>query len=163
MTIFGKRLAEYVTFSRFFITLILVVGLTRLVLSLGGVPNATARWFSVTAAAWIGVLYYSVRIHARGFGGSKQLLMVCLLLSLAAQAIIVPAIALAIFTSHDNIYSAPEFSFGQDGKTWSHLAAHLLLGTTAGSLVPWLVGTLILLLTRKMIPGSKSTEATASG
>ena len=35
-----------------------------------------------------------------------------------AQAIIVPAIVLAILTGTDNIFSAPEYSFGGDAKTW---------------------------------------------
>jgi hypothetical protein len=57
-----------------------------------------------------------------------------------AELVIVLAIILAIFTRQDNIYSVPEYSFGQDGKSWLHVAAHAGLGTTIGSLVGWLVG-----------------------
>jgi hypothetical protein len=161
MTIFGKRLSEYVAFSKPFLGLILVVGIARLALSLGGVPSSIAKWISITAVMWMGVLYYSIRVHTSGFGSYKQLLPICVLQSLAAQVIIVPAIVLAIITGHDNIYSAPEFSFGQDGKTWFHVGAHLFIGTTLGSLVGWLVGCLIMFATKKLVTRGKDTKAAA--
>ena len=159
MTIFGKRLSDYVAFSKLFLGLILVVGIARLALSLGGVPNAAAKWLSITAVIWIGVLYYSVRIHTSGFGSYKHLLPICVLQGLTAQVVIVPAIILAIFTGNDNIYSAPEYSFGSDGKTWLHVAAHLGLGTTIGPLIGWLVGCLILFATKKLVTKGKDAKA----
>jgi hypothetical protein len=161
MNIFGKRLSEYVAFSKPFLGLILVVGIARLALSLGGVPNSTAKWLSITAVIWVGVLYFSIRVYTSGFGSYKHLLPIFVLQSFAAQVIIVPAIVLAIFTGHDNIYSAPEFSFGQDGKTWFHVGAHLLLGTTIGPLIGWLVGCLIMFATKKLVTRGKDTKAEA--
>lgn len=158
MIIFGKRLSEYLAFSKPFLGLILVVGSARLALSLGGIPSSSVKWLSITAVMWIGILYFAVRIHTSGFGSYKQLLPICVLQSLTAQVIIVPAIVLAIFTGNDNIYSAPEFNFGVDGKTWSHVWAHLLVGTTAGSLVGWLVGCLILFATKKLAPKDKDAN-----
>jgi hypothetical protein len=140
MNIFGKRLAEYVAFSKPFLGLILAVGISRLALSLGGVPNSTAKWLSITAMIWIGILYFSIRVHTSGFGSYKHLLPILVLQSLVAELVIVCAIILAIFTGHDNIYSVPEYSFGQDGKSWLHVAAHAGLGTTISPLVGWLVG-----------------------
>ncbi len=159
MKIFGKDLSEYVAFSKLFLGLIVVVGVVRLALSLGGVPNSTAKWLSISGVIWIGVLYFSIRAHTSGFGSYKQLLPIFVLQSLVAQAIIVPAIVLAIFTGTDNIYSAPEYSGGVDGKTWGHAAAHLFLATTAVSLVGWLVGSLVLIVTKKLVTGGKDTEA----
>jgi hypothetical protein len=161
MTIFGKRLSEYVAFCKPFLILILVVGIARLALSLGGVPNSIARWLSITVVIWIGVLYYAIRVHTSGFGSYKQLLPICVLQSLAAQAVIVPSIILAIFTGKDNIYSVPEYSFGSDGKSWLHVGAHLLLGTTVAPLIGWLVGCLIMFATKKLVTGGKDTKATA--
>ena len=157
MTFFGKSPSEYFALSKPFLGLILVVGIARLALSLSGVPNSTAKWFSVTVVIWIGVLYFAVRIPTNGFGSYKHLLPICVLQSLAAQVVIVPAIVLAIFTGHDNIYSAPEFSFGADGKTWSHVFAHLLIGTTVGSLVGWLFGCVIMFATKKLASRAKDT------
>lgn len=156
MTIFGKRLSEYVAFCKPFLALILVVGIARLAMSLAGVPNSTAKWFSVTAVIWIGVLYYAIRVHTSGFGTYKHLLPICVLQSLAAQLIIVPGIMLAIFTGKDNIFSTPEYAFGSDGKSWLHVAAHLLLGTTIGPLIAWLVGCVIMFATKKLVTKEKA-------
>jgi hypothetical protein len=151
MTIFGKRLSEYVAFSRVFLVLILVVGIARLALSLGGVPNSTAKWLSVTAMVWIGVVYYSIRVYTSGFGSYRQLLVVCVLQNLVAQAVVISGIVIAIATGTGNIFSAPEYAFGADGQSWFHVGAHLLIGTTAGSLVPWLIGSVIMFVTRKLV------------
>jgi hypothetical protein len=152
MTIFGRRLSEYVAFCRPFLILIPVVGIARLVLSIGGVPNSTTKWFSMTALVWIGVVYYSVRVHTGGFGSYKQLLVICALQNLEAQAVAIFGIVLAILTGTGNIYSAPEYAFGGNGATWLHAGAHLLIGTTAGSVIPWIVGSGILAVTRKVSP-----------
>src|SRR5262245_12142805 len=132
MTIFGKPLSGYIEFAKIFMDLIFVVGLIRLALSLDGVPNSTARWFSMTVLVWIGVIYYAVRIHTSGFGSYKQLLVVCALQNFVAQTVAIVAIVLAILTNTGNIFSASEFAFGSDGRTWLHVAAHLFIGTTVG-------------------------------
>jgi len=161
MNFFGKRLSEYVAFAKPFLGLILVVGIARLALSLGGAPNSTTKWISITAVGWIGILYFAIRVHTSGFGSYKQLLPIFVLQSLAAQAIIVPGIIIAIFTGNDNIFSAPEYSFGGDGKTWLHVGAHLVIGTIIGSLVSWLVGCLIMFATRKLAPRGRDIKVTA--
>lgn len=161
MKIFGKRLSEYLAFCKPFLVLILVVGIVRLALSLGGVSNSTAKWLSITAVIWIGVLYYAIRVHTSGFGSYKQLLPICVLQSLAAQVVIVPAIILAIFTGKDNIYSVPEYAFGSDGKSWLHVGAHLVVGTTVAPLIGWLVGCVIMFATKKLATKDKDTRAAA--
>ena len=150
MNIFGKHLSEYVAFVRWFLVLILVVGLTRLALSLAGVPNSTAKWISVTGVLWLAVLYYSIRVRTSGFGSYKQLLGVIVVLNVVAQAVIITGICIAIFTGTNNIYSASEYAFGGDGKTWLHVVAHLTLGIIFGSLVPWLTGSVIMFASKKL-------------
>ncbi len=159
--IFGKALSEYVAFARVFLVLILIVGFARLALSLAGVPDAAARWVSITAVIWIGVVYYAIRVHRTGFGTYRHLLPIYFLQMLAAQLVIVPAIILAIVTGRDNIFSIPEYAFGQDGKTWAHVFAHLFIGTTVGSLVGWAVGCLILFVARKVAPSAPASVARA--
>jgi hypothetical protein len=161
MTIFGKTLSQYVAFSRLFLGLILVAGVTRLALSLDGVPNSTARWFSMTALGAIGVVYYAIRVHTTGFGSFKQLLVICALQNLVAQAISISGIVLAIVTGTGNIFSSPEFAFGGDGRTWIHAAAHLFGGTTVGSLMPWLIGSAILWITRRLTPSDSKIKSLA--
>ena len=148
MSLFGKSLSNYAAFCKFFLVLIPVVGIIRLVLSLNGTPVETARWLSMSALVWIAVIYYSIRVHTAGFGSYKHLLVVCALLNVSTQVISILAITIAIFTGTSNVFSAPEFSFSPDLRI--HLVAHLFLGTIAGSLVPWLPGSLILAVTRKV-------------
>ena len=149
MTIFGKPLPEYVSFCKVFLILLPLVGIIRLSLSLSGTPNGTARWFSMTALAWIALVYYSIRVHTTGFGSYKQLLVICVLLNLSMQIISIAGIVLAILSNTNNIFSSPEFAFGGDGKTWLHAGAHVVVGIPLGSLIPWLVGSLILTVARK--------------
>jgi hypothetical protein len=161
MTLFGKPFSDYVAFAKPFLGLILVVGIARLALSLAGVPNSTVKWISITAVLWIGVLYYSIRTYTSGFGSYQHLLPICVLQMCTAQVVIVPAIVLAILTGHDNIFTVPEVSFGNDGKTWFHAGAHLLFGTTVGSLISWLVGSLIMFATKKLTTPGKDRKAVA--
>jgi hypothetical protein len=157
---FGKRLSDYIAFCGPFLLLILATGIVRLALSLGGAPNATAKWFSMSALVWIGVLYYSIRVHTTGFGSYKHLLVICTLQNLVAQAIALFGILLAIFTGTDNIFSAPEYSFG-GGNPWFHAAAHALIGTTVGSLMPWLIGSVILFVTKKLSASKDTIKSVA--
>jgi len=158
MTIFGKPLSDYVDFCKVFLILLPLVGVVRLALSLSGTPNSTARWFSMTVLAWIAIIYCSIRVHTRRFGTYKHLLVICALLNLSTQVISIAAIVLAILTDTNNIFSAPEFAFGGDGKTWLHAASHVFIGIPVGSLVGWLMGSLILAATRRVAPSSPQTS-----
>ncbi len=149
---FGKPLYEYIAFAKVFLLLIVVVGLARLALSLAGVENATIKWLSITVVSLVGAVYYSIRVHTSGFGSYKQLLALIFIQSVVGEAIIISGIVIAIVTGRDNIFSAPEYSGGGDGKTWLHAGAHLVLGILAGSLVTWLIGSLILFITKKVAP-----------
>lgn len=148
--IFGKPLSDYVAFCRPFLVLLPLVGIIRLALSLSGTPDTTARWFSMTALVWIAIVYYSIRVYTSGFGSYKQLLVICVLLNFSAQVISIGSIVLAILTDTNNVFSAPEAFFNRDGKTWSHALLHVFVGIPVGSLVAWLIGSLILTVTRKV-------------
>jgi hypothetical protein len=161
MTIFGKRLSEYFNFSKPVLGLIVLVAISRLALSLAGVSNSATKWLSVTIVIWLGVLYFAIRVHTTGFGSYKQLLPICYLMSISAQAVIVPSIILAIVTGHDNIYSIPENFFGNDGKSWFHVAGHVFIGgLSLGPLISWLLGCLIMFITKKAV-GSTDKRASA--
>ena len=153
MIVFEKRFSDYVRFAKLFLILIAAAGITRLALSLSGSPNETAKWFSMTVLMWIAVIYYSIRVYTTGFGSYKHLLPVLALPNFTAQAVAITGITLAIITGNANIFSAPEYAFGGDGKTWTHVAAHAFIGTTMGSVFPWGVGCAILAITRKVARG----------
>lgn len=156
MTIFGKRLSEYVAFCSMFLGIILVVGIARFALSIGGAPNSLAKWVSISGAVLIGTVFYAIRVRSTGFGSYKQLLPIVFLMQGAvAQTIICIAIMVAIFTGHENIYSAPEYGGG--GNQWAHIIAHLTLGAIVGTLIVWLVGCVIMFVYGKLAgsPGSR--------
>jgi hypothetical protein len=149
--IFGKPLSAYVAFAKVILLLIVVVGVARLALSLAGVENATVKWLSISIASLIGLIYFAIRVHTTGFGSYKQLLALIVLQGVVAQTIIIVGIVIAILTGRDNIFSAPEYSGGGDGKTWLHAGAHLIFGVIVGSLIAWLIGSVILFITKKVV------------
>jgi hypothetical protein len=149
---FGKTLSEYISFAKPILLLIIVVGIARLALSLGGVQSSAVKWLSVSAAMFIGLVYFAIRVYTTGFGSYKQLLPLLVIQSLVAQVIIITGIVIAIQTGKDNIFSLPEYAGGQDGKTWLHAGAHLVLGLTVGPLLAWLVGSIIMWVTKKISP-----------
>jgi hypothetical protein len=151
---FGKTVAQYLGFQKVVLALIVLVFLVRLALSLSGTPNATAKWVSVTVVLLFGVVYYGVAVHTRGFGSYKQLLPLLLFQGVLAETLVALAIVLAIVTGTDNIYTAPEYSGGGDGKNWTHVVAHLIVGSVVLPLVTWAISSLVLLVTKKVAPRS---------
>jgi len=149
---FGKSVGQYVSFQRWFLVAIVVVFVVRLGLSLAGTPNATAKWVSVTVMLLLGTLYYGVAVHTRGFGSYKQLYPLLLFQSLLGEGLVALAIVLAIVTAQDNIYTAPEYSGGGDGKNWMHVFAHVVVAAVILPLVSWAIASLVLLVTKKVVP-----------
>ena len=149
---FGKTVGQYLAFQRVVLVLIVLAWIVRLGLSLGGVPNSSARWVSVTVVLLLGVLYYGVAVHTRGFGSYKQLYPLMLFQSALGEGLVALAIVLAILTGRSNIYTAPEYSGGGDGRNWLHVTAHLVIGFVVLPLLSWGVGSLVLLVTKKAAP-----------
>jgi hypothetical protein len=150
MTIFGKKLSEYCRFQQAILWLIGVVGVAKLAMSLAGLPDETTKWLSITVLTIAGVIYYGVRVHTSGFGSYKQLLPLIFNQNVLAQGIIAAGIIIAMVTGRDNVFTAPEYSPSADGKTWLHVGAHLLLGTTVGTLLSWLVASIVMWVTRRV-------------
>ena len=150
MKIFGKTLSEYVGFEKWILVLIAAVGVGRLALSLGGLPNSEVKWLSVTVMGILGMVYCAVIVHTSGFGTYRHLLPLMVLQGFIGNVIVAGGILLAMRTGTDNIYSAPEYSGGVDGKTWTHAGAHMLLGVVVGPLVFWLVAAGIMFIVKKV-------------
>lgn len=159
--IFGKRLSEYASFEKGILWLIAIVGIARLALSVAGVSNSAAKWLSITVVTLLAAIYVSIKVHTSGFGSYKQLLPLLLLQTVVAHVIVAAGIVLSIVTQKDNIFSAPEYSGGGDGKTWLHVAAHLIAGFIVAPLVLWLLGSLVLLITKKVAPRDTGRAAAA--
>ena len=95
MQIMGKSVSEYFAFQRVIMVLILVVGITRLALSLAGFPTSTVKWISLTALALVGVVYCAIEVPRTGFGGYKHLLPLYLMQAGVANLSIAGAIVLS--------------------------------------------------------------------
>jgi hypothetical protein len=149
---FGKTVAQYLGFQKVVLAVIALAFLVRLGLSLAGTPNSVARWVSVTVVLLAGVVYYGVAAYRSGFGSYKQLYPLVLFQSLLGEGLVALAVAVAILTGTDNIYTAPEYSGGGDGKNWLHVVAHLAIAVVVLPLVSWGVASLVMLVTRKVAP-----------
>jgi len=149
---FGKRFSQYLGFQKVWLVLIAAVGLARLGLSLASLPDSTVKFFSMTAVGWAAVLYYGIAVHMRGFGSYKQLLPLMIFQVVLVQAIAVAGILLTI-TGFPNIYAAPEYSgppFARSSSQWNHALAHLTIGIAVPVLLGWGVGSLVLLITKRV-------------
>jgi hypothetical protein len=151
MTVFGKPVSVYVAFSKGVSLLLLIVGVARLALSLAGVPNSTTRWLAMNGVLFFGLFYLAIRIHTTGFGSYKHLLPALVLPCLILHGVAIAGIVLGMITGHDNVFTAPEYAFGQDGKTLFHVGMHLVVGIPSSTVINWLFGCLILLITKKLV------------
>jgi hypothetical protein len=150
---FGKKFGEYVRFESWVLILVAVAFAARLVVGMTGTPVATTRWISINLVLLVGLIYCSVAVHTSGFGSYKQLFGLLLLQNAFAHLLIACALAVAIVTTTRNIYTAPEFFGGNDGRNWGHVAAHFLAMVLV-PVVAWLLGSVILFVTRKVKPAS---------
>jgi hypothetical protein len=151
MRIFGKTLDDYLRFATGVVALVVVVGVARLVLSMAGVPVSAAKFVSVTTMALLGVVYFGVKVHTSGFGSYRQLLPLMVITLGAASWVSGFAVVLAIVTGRDNIYSIPEYSGGQDGKTFFHAFAHFVIAPFVAGLIAWGLSSLVMLATKLTI------------
>lgn len=149
---FGKSVGQYLSFQKLFLVAIAVVFVVRLALSLAGTPNATAKWASVTVVLLLGMLYYGVAVHTRGFGSYKQLYPLLLFQSLLGEGLVALAVVLGILTGKDNIYTAPEYSGGVDGKNWLHAFAHVVAAAVILPLASWAISSVVLFVTKRVAP-----------
>jgi len=162
MKVFGKGLGDYFCLTKWFVIVALVVAAARLALSLAGVPNSTDKWLSVTGVLLVAIFYFGVRVHTSGFGSSTQLLPTYWTLTSTTQVFVAATIVLAILTGQDNIFTAPEYSGGGDGKNWGHAIAHLAVGFIIAPLLFWLVGSVVMLITKRVAPAKSAPPAEAA-
>lgn len=148
MTIAGKTVVDYAGFQKVLLGVTIVVGLTRFALSVAGVANEVAVWFSMDAIWMFGIVYYPIQVHRREFGGYVTVLVLLVIQLTVISAIISSGIALAAVTGSENIFS--EMSGAYDWGHWAHAGAHLALGPTVFAGVSWLPASVILLVTRAL-------------
>ncbi len=148
MTVFGKPISEYLSFQKYLLILTIAVGLIRFGLSLGGVPEGIVQLFSMTALILVGIVYYPVRVHMRGFGSFRHVWVLLVIQLLVAETISAAGIGIAALTEIPNTYSG----VGPDAGYLGHALFHLLGGPTILGLIFWAIASLVLIVVRKTIP-----------
>ena len=144
---FGKPLSFYLRIQTPVLMAITAVFLIRLLMSMAGVPDGVGKVLSLTWVLILALPYYALVAKREGLT-FKHLYSLCFIQSLFSQTLIALAIALAITTGHDNIYTVPEFypasqgggPFPVDGKNWAHAGAHVVF---AGALILPLVSAVV--------------------
>ncbi len=152
MKVFGKSISEYFAFQKIIMILILVVGITRLALSVAGLPDSIVKWLSLTALSFVGIAYCGIKVPRTGFGGYKHLLPLFVWQAGVANIIIVAGIVLGTLTGSQNIFSRPEYSGPMAGSPWLHALGHLVDGFIVGPLLGWFLGSIVMLVTKKVSP-----------
>jgi hypothetical protein len=148
---FGKKFGDYVRFLWWVLVLVAAAFVTRLAVGMTGTPVATTKWISINLVLLIGLIYSAVGVHTRGFGSYKQLFGLLLVQNAFAHLLIASGIVFAIVTMTTNIYTAPEFFNGSDGRNWGHAALHILAAFLL-AVLGWLLGSVILFVTKKVKP-----------
>jgi len=147
--VFGKKLQDYIRFEGWILILIAIVFVARLAVSFAGTPISTARWVSINIVLLVGLVYCSVAVHTKQFGSYKQLFGLVLIQNVIAHLLIALGILMGILTGVDNIYTAPEFFGGSNGRNLGHVGAHLVGGFVI-SVFAWLIGSVFLFVTKKL-------------
>jgi len=144
---FGKPYSEYIRFQTPFLAAIAVVGLIRLALSMAGQPDSVVKFASMTVVGFAGVVYYGARVRPTGFGSYRHLLPLIFNQGLIANGIAIIGIGLSVM-GMPNIYDVAEFRppFAREATPLAHAAAHLFFGTTLGTLVGWVFGSIVMAL-----------------
>ena len=127
--------------------LIAAVWALRWIADLASAPPALVRGVSVSVAG--AVLMAVVLIHFKRFGGYTSVVSAFLLI-LWEELIIVLAIVVAIATGIDNIYTVPEFGFGE--TYLHHIAGHMTYGLGFEGITAAAMGCGLLWVLRRLVP-----------
>ena len=129
------------------LVLIGAVWVLRLVLYAAGAPAMVLHVVSVTVAGAASALLAALMIHSRRFGSYTSVVAVVFLLNCWQQFLISAAILFTALTGISNVYSAPEFSFGQSLS--AHIAGHLTFGIGSGTILGTVMGCAVLWMLRR--------------
>jgi hypothetical protein len=159
MKIFGKTVSQYISFAGGIAGLVLAVGIIRIALSLAGMPNATTKWASMNFVLVLGIIYLAFRAHTTGFGTYKHLLPSVVVVNSTMHLVAIAGIVIGMITGQDNVFTTPEYAFGEDGKTLFHAGMHVAIGMTVGAVINWLMSCVFLFIAKKAVRNPSSRAA----
>ena|SRR5215813_3400561 len=154
MNICGLGLRDHIRLLTPLFGLITIVWALRWGLDAAGASHGMVRMFSVTVATSLAILIAVWMIHTRGFGSYPNVVVASLLLVVWQQFIIIVAIVFSVITRIENVFTEPEFSLptGEDPHHLGHIIGHLTFGIGAGVLFGTATGSLMLWLLRTLVP-----------
>jgi hypothetical protein len=147
MKIGGHGLGDHIRLLGPLLVLMAAVWALRIVLYAAGAPPFVLHVVSVTLAGAACTLLVAIMIHSRRFGSYTSVVAAVFLLSCWQQLLISAAILFTALTGLQNVYSAPEFSFGQN--LWGHIAGHLTFGIGSGAILGAVMGCAVFWMLRK--------------
>jgi hypothetical protein len=147
MKIGGHGLGDHIRLLGPLLVLVAAVWALRIVLYAAGAPPFVLHIVSVSLASAACTLLVGIMVHSRRFGSYTNVVAAVFLLSCWQQLLISAAILFTALTGLQNVYSAPEFSFGQN--LWGHIAGHLTFGIGSGTILGAVMGCAVLWMLRK--------------
>ena len=158
MNICGRGLRDHIRLLTPLFGFITVVWALRWVLDAAEVSPGVVRTLSVTGATSLAVLIAVWLIHIRSFGSYPNVVVASLLLVVFEQLVIVAAIAFAVVSKIDNVYTKPEYSRPDDPQHVKHILGQLTFGIGAGMLLGAATGCLMLWLLKRLVPVSREAR-----
>jgi hypothetical protein len=150
MRINGFSLRDHLRLLAPLFGLIAAVWALRLVMGAMGVSGRLLSICSVSVAGPAALLLAVLLIHSRHFGSYTNVVATAFLIACCQQGLIIAAIAFSTLTGTQNVYSAPEFSYGM--SPLQHILGHLSFGVGLGTLTGSAMGCLLFWLLRKFVP-----------
>lgn len=130
--------------------LIAAVWALRWIADIASAPPPLVRSMSVSVAGAVSVLVAVILIHFKRFGGYASVVVSAFLLVLWEEALIVLAIVFMRVTGIENIYTIPEFGFGE--TPLQHIAGHLTYGLGFEGITAAAMGCALLWVLRRLVP-----------
>jgi uncharacterized membrane protein len=127
------------TSLKVFMAAIAVMGVTRFVLTMAGLPNTVVKFASMSVIIMAGMIYFAVVAKTH-----KERLSAAYLLILPYMIVEVAALSYTWITGHQTIFHAQEYSFGVGIA--AHTIGHLVGGLTWEPLSVFLVMEIIWLI-----------------
>ncbi len=139
MTLFGKGLGDYARYARTGMIVIVLMGVTRFIVGISGVPYERAtNLVSITILTMLLCFIYGQKAAASGFGNYRQLLPTVFMLAASMYSFIILAILVEGFVGFRGYFHGQTLAhFAKQAEGFSQTHQHLhppgsLLGAAAG-------------------------------
>ncbi len=156
MRVSGRTMKEYIQLLTPLFGIIAAVWALRFFLGQVGAPDWLIRPVSVTLVVPVSIILMTLLIRVKRFGGYPSVIVGAFFLVTWSQLLIVAAILLSVFGGVDNIFTAPQFSPGNDPHHMQHIIGHLTFGVGLLTLFSSLMGCVLLFMLRRIHPKSQA-------